>query len=150
PKARRSRRRCRSRSGSASCAPQWTRGAKMESHGSRAVRHRYGASMKRALIIRHVPVEGIAGFRQPIEEAGYVLDRIDVADPAFAELDLSAPDLLIMMGGPMSVYEQEEHPWLVPYLRGLARRLEADRPTLGVCLGAQLIAAALGSEVRKG
>ena len=106
--------------------------------------------MKRALIIRHVPVEGIAGFRQPVEEAGYVLERIDVADPAFARLDLGEPDLLIMMGGPMSVYEHDEYPWLAPYLAGLSRRLEADRPTLGVCLGAQLIAAALGARVYRG
>ena len=48
--------------------------------------------MKKGLIIRHVPVEGIAGFREPVEAAGYVLDRIDVTDPVFASLDLSEPD----------------------------------------------------------
>jgi GMP synthase (glutamine-hydrolysing) len=57
--------------------------------------------VKRALIIRHVPYEGLAGFRDPIEAAGDHIDRVDVADPGFASLDLSAPDLLIMMGGPM-------------------------------------------------
>jgi GMP synthase (glutamine-hydrolysing) len=106
--------------------------------------------MKRALIIRHVPHEGVAGYRQPIEAAGYAIDRIDVADPAFATLDLREPDLLIMMGGPMGVYEQEEHPWIKCQLRRLALRLEADRPTLGVCFGAQMIASALGAEVYPG
>jgi len=106
--------------------------------------------MKRALIVRHVPVEGLAGYREPVEEAGYQLERIEASDPAFATLDLAAPDLLILMGGPMSVYEQDAHPWLVPYVAAIARRLEADRPTLGVCLGAQLIAAALGSRVYRG
>jgi GMP synthase (glutamine-hydrolysing) len=106
--------------------------------------------MKRALIIRHVPYEGVAGYRQPIEEAGYAIDRIDVADPAFKTLDLREPDLLIMMGGPMGVYEQDRHPWIACQLRRLRLRLEADRPTLGVCFGAQMIAAALGAEVFPG
>lgn len=106
--------------------------------------------MKRALIIRHVPNEGVAGYRAPIEAAGYHVDRIDVADPAFATLDLAEPDLLIMMGGPMGVYEQDAHPWIACQLRRLARRLAADRPTLGVCFGAQMIAAALGARVYPG
>jgi GMP synthase (glutamine-hydrolysing) len=103
-----------------------------------------------ALIIRHVPYEGVAGYRTPVEAAGYDLDRIDVADPAFAAVDLSAPDLLIMMGGPMGVYEHDAHPWIRCQLRRLAQRLAADRPTLGVCFGAQMIAAALGSPVFTG
>ena len=106
--------------------------------------------MKRALIIRHVPCEGVAGYREPIEAAGYHVDRIDVADPAFSSLDLAEPDLLIMMGGPMGVYEQDEHPWIRCQLRRLALRLAADRPTLGVCFGAQMIAAALGARVYPG
>jgi len=106
--------------------------------------------MKRALIIRHVPYEGVAGYREPIEAAGYDVDRIDVSDPAFSALDLREPDLLIMMGGPMGVYEQDRHPWISCQLRRLRQRLEADRPTLGVCFGAQMIAAALGAPVYPG
>lgn len=106
--------------------------------------------MKRALIIRHVPYEGVAGYRQPIETAGYEIDRVDVTDPAFGALDLRSPDLLIMMGGPMGVYEQDRHPWIACQLRRLADRLAADRPTLGVCFGAQMIAAALGAQVYPG
>ncbi|RYG27733.1 MAG: glutamine amidotransferase, partial [Burkholderiales bacterium] len=105
---------------------------------------------KRALIIRHVPHEGIAGYRTPIEAAGYHVDRIDVEDPAFRSIDLTEPDLLIMMGGPMGVYEQDRYPWIACQLRRLSRRLEADRPTLGVCFGAQMIAHALGAKVYAG
>ncbi|TCM20798.1 GMP synthase (glutamine-hydrolysing) [Novosphingobium sp. PhB165] len=105
---------------------------------------------KTALIIRHVPYEGVAGFRQPIEDHGYQVDRIDVTDPAFSSLDLREPDLLIMMGGPMGIYEQDRYPWIACQMRRLTLRLEADRPTLGVCFGAQMMAAALGANVYAG
>lgn len=106
--------------------------------------------MKSALIIRHVPVEGVAGYREPIEAAGYHVDRIDVDDPAFPALDLAAPDLVVMMGAPVGVYETAQYPWIACQQRRLARRLAADRPTLGVCFGAQMIAAALGARVYPG
>lgn len=105
---------------------------------------------KTALVIRHVPVEGVAGFRKPIEDAGYVIDRIDVTDPEFGKLDLRQHDLLVMMGGPMAVYETDRYPWIECQLRRLKMRLEADLPTLGVCFGAQMIAAALGGRVYSG
>jgi GMP synthase (glutamine-hydrolysing) len=108
------------------------------------------AIVKTALIVRHVPREGAAGFLQPIEAAGYEIVRVDVVDPAFAEADLISPDLLIMMGGPMGVYEQDRHPWIALQLEKLAARLAQDRPTLGVCLGSQMIAAALGAPVYPG
>lgn len=106
--------------------------------------------MKSALIVRHVPREGVAGFREPIESAGYTLDRIDVSCTSFIEADLSSPDLLVMMGGPMGVYELEHYPWIITQLEKLAVRLALGRPTLGVCLGAQMIAAAMGSNVYPG
>jgi GMP synthase (glutamine-hydrolysing) len=106
--------------------------------------------LKRALIVRHVPYEGVAGFRQPIEAAGYAIDRVDVADPIFEYLDFRVPDLLVMMGGPMGVYETDAHPWIVRQIEKLAERIQADRPTLGVCLGSQMIAAAMDARVYPG
>ncbi|MFZ2996015.1 glutamine amidotransferase [Sphingobium sp.] len=106
--------------------------------------------MKRALIVRHVPREGAAGYLKPIEAAGYHIDRIDVASRDFAAVDLCEPDLLIMMGGPMGVYEHDRHPWIPLQIEKLAARLDNDRPTLGVCLGSQMIAAALGARVYPG
>ena len=85
-----------------------------------------------------------------LQAAGYQIERIDVASPDFAEIDLTEPDLLIMMGGPMGVYEQDVHPWIPVQIGKLSARLAADRPTLGVCLGSQMIAAALGARVYPG
>ena len=106
--------------------------------------------MKTGLIIRHTPYEGIAGFREPIEAAGYALDRVDVTDPGFSSIDLTRHDLLLLMGGPMGVYEREAHPWIDCEIERLAERLHRGLPTLGVCLGAQMIAAAMEAEVRSG
>jgi GMP synthase (glutamine-hydrolysing) len=106
--------------------------------------------VKRALVVRHVSYEDLAGFLAPIEAAGYAIDRVEAGDPGFAAADLLSPDLLVLMGGPMATYEQAAHPWIAGELARLSQRLAADRPTLGVCLGSQMIAAALGAEVRPG
>lgn len=105
---------------------------------------------KSALIIRHVPHEGVAGYRAPVEAAGYSIDKVDVTDTAFPTVDLTEPDLLIMMGGPMGVYERDQYPWINCQLKRLARRLDVGLPTLGVCFGAQMMAAAMGANVYAG
>ncbi len=106
--------------------------------------------MKRALVIRHVDHEGIAGYREPVEAAGYEIERVAAHQTGCARLDIVSPDLVVVMGGPMGVYDTGRFPWLAGEIAALRRRLEAGRPTLGVCLGSQLIAAALGGPVRKG
>src|SRR3546814_5032728 len=68
--------------------------------------------MKSALVIRHVPYEDLAAFRAPISQAGYAIGYADVGDAAFDGIDFLAPDLLILMGGPMGVYETDRHPWI--------------------------------------
>jgi GMP synthase (glutamine-hydrolysing) len=65
-------------------------------------------------------------------------------------MDFMAPDLLVVMGGPMGVYEAERHPWIPGELARLSARIAADRPTLGVCLGSQMMAAAMGARVYPG
>ena len=106
--------------------------------------------MKRALVIRHAPHEGLAGYREPLEAAGYGIDTVDIDERRFATLDFAAADLLVLLGGPMGVYEQDKHPWIAGELQRIARRLEQRLPTLGICFGSQLVAAALGADVYPG
>lgn len=104
----------------------------------------------RALVVRHVAHEGPAAFASPLAERGYAIERVDAADPDFAHVDFLEPDLLVLMGGPMAVYERSEHLWIEGEIARIATRIAAGRPTLGICLGAQLIAATLGGKVQPG
>lgn len=106
--------------------------------------------MLTAHVIEHLPHEGLGAFRPVLEAAGYAVPvnatPIEGVDRAAA----TAADLLIVMGGPCGVYEAETYPYLADEIAVLAERVAADRPTLGVCLGAQLMAAAMGARVYKG
>jgi GMP synthase (glutamine-hydrolysing) len=95
----------------------------------------------------HEPHEGLARFREPLERAGFrPVERLRVPDPT---ADVRAP-LLVVLGGPMGVYDADRFPFLGAELEVLRARLAADRPTIGLCLGAQLLAAAAGSRVFRG
>ena len=58
-------------------------------------------------------------------------------------------DALIVMGGPMNVYEHERHPWLAPEKKLIRAALESSKRVLGICLGAQLVAEVLGAPVSR-
>jgi GMP synthase-like glutamine amidotransferase len=74
--------------------------------------------------------------------------RSYAGDPVPDSIDSAAG--LVVMGGPMGVHEQDRYPFLRQELRLIERTLADSVPILGVCLGSQLLAAALGSQVRRG
>lgn len=106
--------------------------------------------MPTALVIQHEAYESLAGFRDPLDARGYAIETINVRHPEYERLGFLEPDLLVIMGGPMGVYEQAEHPWMNHEIIRVAERILANRPTLGVCLGSQVMAAAMGATVYKG
>ncbi len=108
------------------------------------------SAAKRALIIRHVDYEGAAGYREPIVAAGYGLEWLAADSADFSGDVLDTPDLLVVMGGPMGVYDTDAHPWIMPEIAAIGRRLAKGLPTLGICLGSQMVASALGARVYPG
>jgi GMP synthase (glutamine-hydrolysing) len=107
-------------------------------------------TQRAALALRHVAFEDVGVWAATLDAQGYDLDYVDVG-PRPLPLDrIQACDLLIVLGAPIGVYETEAYPFLIEEIAAIERRLAARRPTLGVCLGAQLMAAALGARVAPG
>ncbi|APX25404.1 glutamine amidotransferase-related protein [Salipiger profundus] len=101
--------------------------------------------MKSALILRHLAFEDLGPFAPVLRDAGYQLQDIEAAvDPLPDPLE---PDLVVVLGGPIGVNDGAAFPCMTEERDWLTMRLAADRPTLGICLGAQLMAAALGARV---
>ncbi len=101
----------------------------------------------RAVIYQHETNEGLGLLEPALKAGGFTLVKrfrgIDYREDVGAEL-------LVVLGGDMSVSDTEQHPFLRDELAVLVERLAVDRPVLGVCLGAQLLASAAGSEVFRG
>lgn len=100
-------------------------------------------------MVQHTPTEGpgllaavLAGAEMPNR-----IVRLDLGESLPDPADVSG---VVVMGGPMGVHDTADHPWLVSEKRWLAEAVDAGLPVLGVCLGAQLVAAALGADVTTG
>jgi len=103
--------------------------------------------MPSAVAFRHVPFEDLGLLGPLLDRRGWRVTYRDAAVDSLAEADA---DLLIVLGGPIGAYEDETYPWLRDELRAIERRLAAGRPTLGICLGSQLMARAAGGRVYPG
>src|SRR5258708_11812968 len=103
--------------------------------------------MKTAIAIRHVYFEDLGSLEPALERAGYKVLYADCCVADIAALDPVAPDLVVVLGGPIGAYEDDLYPTLRDELNLLEKRLSANRPTIGICLGAQLMARALGARV---
>ena len=101
----------------------------------------------RAHWLQHVPFEGLGSIAPWLGAQGAQISVTRLYEsPAFPALD--DIDLLIAMGGPMSVNDEATLPWLVAEKRFISRAIDAGKHVLGICLGAQLIAASSGASVR--
>ena len=85
-----------------------------------------------------------------LADRGYDVHYHDAGIERFDVESLLAPDLVIVLGGPIGVYESETYPFIAGEVAAIGRRLDADKPMLGICLGAQMMAAALGARVAPG
>jgi GMP synthase (glutamine-hydrolysing) len=104
---------------------------------------------RRVAVIRHMAFEDTGIFGEVLAQRGWSVSTLDAGIDDLAD-SMREADLAVILGGPIGVYETERYPFLKAELQALAKRLAAGRPTLGICLGAQLIAAALGARVYPG
>ena len=100
----------------------------------------------RLYYLQHVPFEGPANIETWALERGFSCSpvRVHLGEPLPETDDL---DWLVVMGGPMNIYEDDQYPWLKNEKRFIARAIESGKTVLGICLGAQLIADILGGPV---
>ncbi|HXP97895.1 MAG TPA: glutamine amidotransferase [Telmatospirillum sp.] len=103
--------------------------------------------MKTAIAIRHVHFEDLGVLGPVLWRAGYQVAYRDAGIDPLDPHDLAATDLLVVLGGPLGAYDDEAYPFLLEEMAAVYDRLERDRPTLGICLGAQIMARALGKRV---
>jgi GMP synthase-like glutamine amidotransferase len=101
------------------------------------------------LVLQHIACEPPAAFEDELRSRGLEVTRVEL-DEGEPLPDWREFPALVVMGGPMGAYDEDEHPWLVDEKRLLREAVEADVPVWGVCLGAQLLASALGARVYRG
>jgi GMP synthase (glutamine-hydrolysing) len=81
---------------------------------------------------------------------GCRVQYVEAGSDDLGGIDALEPDLMVLLGGPIGVYEDEAYPWIRDELALAERRLAAERPLLGLCLGSQMMARALGARVYPG
>jgi GMP synthase (glutamine-hydrolysing) len=102
------------------------------------------------LAVRHVAFEDLGLLGPLLAGRRYELRYLEAGVERCDAATFLAPDLLVVLGGPIGVYESETYPFIAGEIAAIAARMNANRPILGICLGAQLMAAALGARVAPG
>lgn len=106
--------------------------------------------MKNALILQHAETEGPGLFGSILDDLGWSRTTLKLYENADLPANASDCHLLLIMGGPMNADEVETYPFLKAETELIRTRIEQDLPTLGICLGSQLIAKAAGARVYAG
>ena len=99
------------------------------------------------LAIRHIAFEDLGSFEPVLRARGFTIRYVDAATEDFASLAYDTPAPLFILGGPIAVYDEMLYPFLGAEIGFIEKRLSANLPTFGVCLGAQLMTRALGAKV---
>jgi GMP synthase (glutamine-hydrolysing) len=102
------------------------------------------------LAVRHVAFEDMGLLGPLVAERGYVTRWLDAGVDPIDAAAFVEPDLVVVLGGPIGVYETDTYPFVSGEIAAVAARLQSNKPMLGICLGAQMMAAALGARVAPG
>ena len=96
--------------------------------------------------LQHVPFEGLGSIKSWLSGAGYEITKTQFFKSANLP-DVDEIDFLIIMGGSISVNDEDTFPWLALEKTFIRNAIHSSKPLLGICLGAQLIASAMGADV---
>lgn len=100
----------------------------------------------RAHYLQHVPFEGLGSIEPWLHDAGYDISCTRLYQTGDLP-DIDDIDFLVVMGGPMSVNDGQQYPWLGEEIDFIRRAIDSGKPVLGICLGAQLIARSMGAKI---
>ncbi len=100
------------------------------------------------LALFHVAFENLGSFEPVLREAGFTV-RYRHAGAGASHAEWTGAPLVVVLGGPLGAADRDDYPWLADEVEGLRARLALGLPTLGICLGAQLMALALGGAVER-
>ena len=106
--------------------------------------------MPNIIALRHIAFEDVGTLDHLLKRRGAEIEYVDAGVDDLLSVEAAAPDLLIVLGGPIGVYETDRYPFLNDEIALIEQRLASGRPMLGICLGAQLIARAAGARVYPG
>jgi GMP synthase (glutamine-hydrolysing) len=90
---------------------------------------------RRALVLSHLSFEDIGSLDVPLRERGFDIETVDVATACFPLQQAESCDLLVVLGGPIGAYDQQNYPFLKDEVACIGQRLAARKPILGICLG---------------
>lgn len=105
--------------------------------------------MRRLLVFQHVPYEILGTLDPLLRDARFRIRYVNFGREPDAQPDLSRYSGLIVLGGPMNCDQADRYPHLSTEIDAIQQAIRDGKPVLGICLGAQLIARALGARVRK-
>lgn len=109
-----------------------------------------GTAKGKVIVLQHAQSENLGIIADALNSRGVPFEYLRTFEGQAIPSGVDEAAGLIVMGGPMGVYETDRYPFLRQEMKLMEAFLKAERPILGVCLGSQLLAAALGAAVRKG
>jgi len=106
--------------------------------------------MRKLLVFQHVPLEPLGTLNQQFKDAGFRIRYVNFDRTPNARVELSRYHGLVVLGGPMAADQVDRYPHLIYEQEAIHRAVDLGLPVLGICLGAQLIAASFGGQTLHG